>query len=130
MDAQIAFNSQLIVSNVQMFIVLITVCLFGLVFGYIQTAIDPESHKGAMAIMFGIDLEITESWPIGMAMGMVIGFIVEYIRQQEIQNRPKGKNSLESLLENYRSPTLDGMNLNFDDDEERISLIQMPLAGS
>lgn len=109
-----------------MFVVLTTVCLFGVIFGYIQAAMDPESQKCVFAIMFNIDLEISKSCPIGMGIGMIVGFVVELLRQKEIENRPRGKNSLESLLDNYSSPTSIGRCLNYDDDEERISLIKMP----
>jgi len=87
---------------------------------------DPESQKCVFAIMFSIDLEISKSCPIGMGIGMIVGFIVELLRQKEIENRPRGKNSLDYLLDSYNSPTI-GRCLSYDDDEERISLIKMPV---
>jgi len=56
---------------------------------------DPENHKCAFAIVFHLATEIHRSKPIGMAMGMLFGLTIEYLRQLEINNRPKGKNSLE-----------------------------------
>ena len=46
-----------------------------------------------------INLEIKDSCPVGAFIGCIFGLIVEYLRQQEILLRPKGKNSLEKHLE-------------------------------
>lgn len=96
--SQVIYNSQLIVSNVQMFVVLVTVCVFGIIFGIIQASMDPENHKSMFAIMFSIQIEINASRPIGMWLGAAIGCVIELLRQKEIQNRPKGKNALEQKL--------------------------------
>ena len=80
-----------------MFIVLITVCLFGIIFGVIQASNDPENQKCSFFIMINIVVEIKESEPIGMVIGLLFGVLIELIRQQEIKNRPRTKNT---LLEN------------------------------
>lgn len=59
---------------------------------------DPENHKCAFAIVFNVHYEIQESEPVGLILGLVFGFIIEFLRQLEIKNRPKGKNALESNL--------------------------------
>jgi hypothetical protein len=67
-----------------MLVVLLAVCLYGTIFGIIQAAMDPENHRCAFAIVFNIHYEIRESQPIGMALGIIFGFILEYLRQKEI----------------------------------------------
>ena len=54
-----------------MFIVLTTVCLYGVIFGVIQASNDPENHKCSFAILFSIVIEIKETEPIGIAIGLV-----------------------------------------------------------
>lgn len=63
-----------------MTVLLVTVILFGLVFGFLQASLDPESHKSWFAMMFLIKVEIKDSCPIGAIIGAVFGFIVEYLR--------------------------------------------------
>ena len=94
-QTQIIYNSQFIVSNVQMFIVLLAVCTFGVVFGVIQASMDPENHKCNYAIIFYLGREINKSKPIGCVLGLIFGILLEAVRQYEIINRPTGKNTLE-----------------------------------
>lgn len=92
---------------------------------------DPENHKCSFAIMFSLAKEIKRSEPIGMVLGVFFGVMIEYLRQQEILKRPKGKNALEKKL------GLNGLQLNYDprgehcceydEDEEKISLINLPM---
>ena len=77
-----------------MFIVLTTVCLYGVIFGVIQASNDPENHKCSFAILFSIVIEIKETEPIGIAIGLVFGLVIEMIRQQEIARRPRRQNTL------------------------------------
>jgi len=67
-----------------MLVVLLSVCLYGTIFGMIQAAMDPENHRCAFAIVFNIHYEIQESQPIGMILGIIFGFILEFLRQKEI----------------------------------------------
>jgi len=55
---EIIYNSQLIVSNMQMFLILSTVCIFGVTFGVIQASMDPENHKAYYAFIFSLSKEI------------------------------------------------------------------------
>jgi len=64
-----------------MTVLLVTVILFGTVFGFLQASLDPESHKSSLAMMFFLKIEIKDSLPIGAIIGMIFGFIVEYLRQ-------------------------------------------------
>ena len=64
-----------------MTVLLVTVILFGIVFGFLQASLDPESHKSWFAMMFLINIEIKDSCPIGAMMGAIFGLIVEYLRQ-------------------------------------------------
>tara|TARA_B110000285_G_scaffold27438_1_gene27052 strand:- start:17 stop:517 length:501 start_codon:yes stop_codon:yes gene_type:complete len=97
---EIDYKSQFIVSNIQMFIVLVTVCLYGVIFGVIQASNDPENQKCSFAILFSIVVEIKETEPVGVIVGCVFGVLIETIRQMEIKNRPRGKNTLlESSLQ-------------------------------
>jgi hypothetical protein len=80
-QAQVTYNSNLIVSNVQMLVVLVAVCAFGFTFGVIQAAMDPENHKCSFAIMFSVAKEIKRSEPIGLLMGLCFGVLIEYLRQ-------------------------------------------------
>jgi hypothetical protein len=80
-QAQIIYNSNLIVSNVQMLVVLIAVCTFGVTFGVIQAAMDPENHKCSFAIMFSLAKEIKRSEPIGFGLGLCFAVLIEYLRQ-------------------------------------------------
>lgn len=83
-----------------MFIVLVTVCLYGVIFGVIQASNDPENQKCSFAILFSIVVEIKETEPVGVIVGCVFGVLIEAIRQMEIKNRPRGKNTLlESSLQ-------------------------------
>jgi len=83
-----------------MFIVLVTVCLYGVIFGVIQASNDPENQKCSFAILFSIVVEIKETEPMGVIVGCVFGVLIEAIRQMEIKNRPRGKNTLlESSLQ-------------------------------
>ena len=83
-----------------MFIVLVTVCLYGVIFGVIQASNDPENQKCSFAILFSIVVEIKETEPVGVIVGCVFGVLIETIRQMEIKNRPRGKNTLlESSLQ-------------------------------
>lgn len=82
-----------------MFVVLMSVCFFGVSHGIIQASMDPENHKCCFAIIFGIAQEMKRTEPIGMAIGLVFAFLIEYLRQQEIEKRPKGRNSLERTLD-------------------------------
>jgi hypothetical protein len=59
--SKINYNSQFIVSNIQMFIVLVASITYGLMFGYIQASNDPENHKCFFAIVFSVSYEIRES---------------------------------------------------------------------
>jgi hypothetical protein len=59
---------------------------------------DPENHKCSFAIFFSLAKEIKRSEPIGLFLGMLFGMLIEYLRQQEILKRPKGKNALEKKL--------------------------------
>ena len=77
---QVIYNSQLVVSNIQMLLILSTVCIFGIIFGVIQASMDPENHKGYFAKVFILRREIQESEPIGCALGFVFGFVLELIR--------------------------------------------------
>lgn len=77
-----------------MFVVLLTVCCYGAIFGVIQASMDPENHKCNYAIIFTLMHEIKKSKPIGFALGFAFGIVLEFLRQQEIENRPIGKNSL------------------------------------
>ena len=77
-----------------MFMILSTVCIFGITFGVIQASMDPENHKCYYAYIFTLSKEIKKSKPIGCALGFVFGFIIELIRQLEVQNRPTGKATL------------------------------------
>jgi hypothetical protein len=63
-----------------MLVVLVAVCTFGLTFGIIQAAMDPENHKCSFAIMFSLAKEIKRSEPIGLFLGMIFGVIIEYLR--------------------------------------------------
>jgi ABC-type enterochelin transport system permease subunit len=63
-----------------MLLVLIFVCLFGLILGVIQAAMDPENHKCRFAIMFNVAKEISRSEPIGIALGMMMGLSLELLR--------------------------------------------------
>jgi len=63
-----------------MFLVLLTVCLYGITFGIIQAADDPENHKCAFKIVFSVAKEIDQSEPIGIAIGMAVAFLIELIR--------------------------------------------------
>ena len=63
-----------------MFLVLLTVCLFGIIFGVIQASNDPENQKCSFAILFSIVIEIKETGPIGTAIGLVFGFLIELLR--------------------------------------------------
>lgn len=92
--AQIDYKSQFIVSNIQMLIVLLTVCLYGIIFGIIQASNDPENKKCSFAILFSIVIEIKESEPIGMVIGLIFGLVIEILRQQEIKKRPRRQNTL------------------------------------
>ena len=120
---QIIFNSLIIISKIQMFVVLISVCIFGSTFGIIQAAMDPENHKCRFAIIFSVTREIKRSEPIGIALGMIFAMLIEYLRQQELLNRPKGKNALEQSLGLSRGE--DESPCFYDDDDEKISLVSL-----
>ena len=122
-QTQIIFNSQLIVSNIQMLVVLLSVCTFGVTFGVIQAAEDPENHKCRFAIIFNVAKMIRRSEPIGISLGIFFALLIEKIRQLEIQNRPRGKNALEQSL--GLSLGEDEQTCFYDDDEEKISLISL-----
>lgn len=79
--SQILVHSQLIVSNMQMTMLLCTVCIFGIIFGFIQAANDPESKGVAIvSITRNIMIEVNYSCPLGALIGMIFGIIVEYLR--------------------------------------------------
>ena len=47
---------------------------------YIQAADDPESLMGPFAIFFSLAAEIIQGCLLGWLMGMIGGFIIEYLR--------------------------------------------------
>lgn len=109
-----------------MFVVLISVSLFGIVFGVIQAAMDPENHKCRFAIVFEVTREIDKCKPLGILFGCIFATLIEILRQCEVSNRPKGKNALEPKLagdkQRYNSD-IDTPCCEYDEDEEKISLI-------
>lgn len=117
--SKINYNSQFIVSNIQMFIVLVASITYGLMFGYIQASNDPENHKCFFAIVFSVSYEIRESQPIGMGLGVFFTMMIEYLRQMEKMHRSAGKNALDLSLKSGSTPELH----NYDEDEEKISLV-------
>lgn len=66
-------------------------------------------------------------------MGIIFGFVLEFLRQKEIQFRPKTKGLEKGFLEqNLFSPALergDSGHSKYDADEEKMSLISMPEGG-
>ena len=41
---------------------------------------DPENHKCSFAMIFEIAREIDRSKPIGIVLGIVFAFLIEYLR--------------------------------------------------
>ena len=64
-----------------------------------------------------------------MILGMIFGFILEFLRQKEIQYRPKTKGFLEQILCSPGLERGDSGHSKYDADEENMSLISMPEGG-
>ena len=115
-NKELAYQTQIIISNIQMTWVLISVCLLGFSIGYIQGAYDPSScpHIWNQMEMFGKEIALANE--VGCILGMVIAVGLELLRQAEVKHKRPMKDSAQ----------MSSQDLNFDDtEEERISLINM-----
>ena len=119
-----------------MFVVLVATITYGVVFGFIQASLDPESHKGAFAIIFSVAHEIGEAYPIGMLLGIFFTCLIEALRQQEMHIKYKGRDlgldlqsgkeydqdeEKVSLVDSKHIQSYEGLSLRSDSDEENIT---------
>lgn len=77
---EIEYNSQLIVSNIQMFVIFMTVACFAVVIGYLQATFDPENEPSNFKVFSLISKELYYSEICGCIIGAVSGFTIEVIR--------------------------------------------------
>ena len=102
-----------------MFVILFSTCLFGISLGFIQGYMDPESHRSSYVVMYKFSRELELSQVMGMYLGAFTAVLIEALRQMEVRYRKptSGKNSLESQLEQHA----DSQNLDFEDDPEEFT---------
>lgn len=79
-NKELAYQTQIIISNIQMTWVLLSVCLLGFSVGYIQGSYDPESCKHFFNQMdlFGREVEMVNK--VGFVLGSVIAVGLELLR--------------------------------------------------
>ena len=70
------YNSQLIVSNIQMFAMLLTVILYGIVFGCIQANMDLDNNQKPITMANGKEF----GEPYGIVIGVLSAMVLEYMR--------------------------------------------------
>lgn len=107
---EIAYDSTIIISNVQMFVIMLTVACSAIVLGILQGSLDPESAHHGWSILNLMTKELEQAELSGIVIGAISGFCIEYIRQLEMKHRLPYKHPDE--------PHADSNNLNFDTDSE------------
>ena len=114
-NGEIQYNSQLIVSNIQMLVIFLSVACFGLVIGTLQAAFDPENALSDWKVYYLISRELLYSEVGGGIIGALCGFTIEAIRQIELKKRSP---YTEQEKREQDTPHADSDNLNFDTDSE------------
>jgi hypothetical protein len=102
----------MVTSNLQMSLILMTIMLFGLIDGYIQSSLEDRMFGD---LIFGIfNFELMRSCQFGISLGCISSVVFEFVRQAEVKDK--------------KEPKKEEKTLNFDDDqeEERVSLVQIP----
>lgn len=112
-EKDIVYQSQMIVSNIQMTIVLIIVFALGITLGYLQAEFDPENRSQDIWTRGAIfSFEIIACSSTGSYFGIVTAVLIEILRQHETKHKKEAKEE---------------KTLNFEDEEEeRLSLITIP----
>ena len=82
---EIEYNSQVIVSNIQMFVIFVTVACFAIVIGFLQARFDPENAMYDIKMYYLISKELFYAEISGAIIGAVSGFLIEAIRQIELK---------------------------------------------
>ncbi|CDW78385.1 UNKNOWN [Stylonychia lemnae] len=81
-------NQQIIVSNLQIYLLLSMSFIIGALFGAIFGIVDVEDYyKNKFVLYTVLQTEISLCEPIGILLGAFTGFMLEFLRQQEIMNR-------------------------------------------
>ena len=84
-NKQLAYQSQIIVSNLQMTVVLASVLLFGFFGGYYQATMDPEGHKSSYEQFTLFQREVYAGTYAGYWVGFLTSGCLEILRQQEVK---------------------------------------------
>lgn len=79
--------------------------IFGTIFGIVDVE---DFYKNKVVLYTVLNQEVSVCEPIGMLLGAFAGFMIEFLRQQELQMRPD-------------TPITDYFNDSSDEDEERIN---------
>eukprot|EP00347_Sterkiella_histriomuscorum_P014000 403362551 len=85
---QSQFSQQLIITNLQIYLLLSISFIIGALFGAIFGIVDVEDYyKNKMVLYVVLQTEISLCEPIGAVFGGFGGFMLEFLRQQELENR-------------------------------------------
>jgi hypothetical protein len=99
-----------------MALVLVTILMFGIMTGYLQSYYNPEDESNPPFAYFSLILtEFMFSSKYGFFMGMISTGLLEFTRHYEVEHKRDAKE--------------DEKTINYEDDEEeeeKLSLIKMP----
>mmetsp|Transcript_1285 Transcript_1285/g.1334 ORF Transcript_1285/g.1334 Transcript_1285/m.1334 type:complete len:174 (-) Transcript_1285:150-671(-) len=83
-------NPQILVTNIQIYLLLSISLIIGVLFGTIFGIIDIEDYSRNSVVLYkAIIKDITLCEPIGIIFGAFTGFMIEFLRQEELVSRPE-----------------------------------------
>lgn len=125
-NKEIAYRSQLIATNVQMMVILVSVIVYGIVGGVGKGALI-DDYTGEWDLMEDFQKEITLNSILGGVNGVVTAVLLLYVHEFEIEEKgPPVSKQYRKAEKDAEVPAKQMPNENDSDFEESVSLINIP----